>query len=144
MSTGTKNARRSAVRIALAGLLGLGLAACEKKPVPPPPPPAAAPAVKPAEIPPAPPPAAQPPAPAPAQPAEQGSADKALAAKVKAALGGVKGLDAGGIDVQTSDGQVRLYGTVANAAQRDEAAKAAAAVPGVKAVENHLAVVSGS
>lgn len=144
MSAGTKNARRSAVRIALVGLLGLGLAACGKKPAPPPPPPAAAPAVKPAEIPPAPPPATQQPAPPPPRPAEQGSADTALAAKVKAALGEVKGLHAGGIDVQTSDGQVKLYGTVGNAAQRDAAAKAASAVPGVKTVENHLAVVSGS
>lgn len=139
MRAGTKGARRFAAQVALAWAVGLGLAACGKNPEPPAP---AAPAVKLANPAPAAPVAAvQPPA---AQPVVESSADKALSARVRRALDSVKGLDAGGIDVQSAGGEVKLYGTVARIPQRDEAAKAAAAVAGVKAVENHLAVVSGS
>ncbi len=140
-----KNGMCPGVKIALAGVLALGLAACEKKPASPP---AAKTVTQPVEVP-----AALPPAPAPAaeqkaapsaaQPAES-NADQELAAKVKAALGEIKGFDARGIDVQSADGEVQLYGTVDNAAQSAEAAKAAARVPGVKSVKNRLAVVSGS
>ncbi|HVB48889.1 MAG TPA: BON domain-containing protein [Burkholderiales bacterium] len=132
------------MKIVLAGVLALGLAACEKKPSSPP---VAKTVTEPVKVP-----VAQPPVPAPveqkaapsaAQPAES-NADQALTAKVKAALGEIKGFDARGIDVQSADGEVQLFGTVDNAAQSAEAAKAAARVPGVKSVKNHLAVVSGS
>ena len=139
-----KNGMCPGARIALVGVLALGLAACEKKPASPP---AAKTVTEPVKVP-----AAQPPvpaaaeqkaAPSAAQPTES-NADQELAAKVKAALGEIKGFDARGIDVQSADGEVQLYGTVDNAAQSAEAAKAAARVPGVKSVKNHLAVVSGS
>jgi BON domain len=140
MSASERSRMHRAVNVVLASAVALGLAACEKKPAPAPAPAAA----KPLEAPPAPPKVAPQAAPAAAQPPAESGADMALAAKVKAALGGVKGLESGTIDVQASGGQVKLYGTADNAAVRDEAAKAASAVPGVKSVENHVAVVAGS
>jgi hypothetical protein len=142
MNASEKSRMHRAVNVVLASAVALGLAACEKKPaLAPAPAPVAA---KPVEVPPAPPKVEPQAAPAAAQPPAESGADMALASKVKAALAGVKGLESGTIDVQASGGQVKLYGTADNAAVRDQAAKAASAVPGVKAVENHVAVVAGS
>ena len=70
--------------------------------------------------------------------------DKALAASVKKALDATARLNAQGVDVTASTGQVRLWGTVATAAERRLAGEVAAAVPGVSAVDNRLVVVAGS
>ncbi|MBI3043124.1 MAG: BON domain-containing protein [Betaproteobacteria bacterium] len=118
----------------IAGLLALALAGCGQE-TPPQPAPKA--------TPPAAPEAKAPPAPAPAQPAPA-SADKALAERVRAALLAERGLNAHGIDVVAKDGAVTLFGTTENKMKREIAAKVAAAVTGVKSVENRLAVVAGS
>jgi len=70
--------------------------------------------------------------------------DVALAAAVKDALEAEKGLDAQGIDVTAKGGMVTLWGTVPRADRRTLAVKTARRVPGVKAVQNNLQVVSGS
>jgi hypothetical protein len=125
----------------LAAALILALAACSDPP--PPPTPAA--------------PVAQPAAPAPAAPAAQ--PEKAvetakpqpkpdpnaeLAARVKRALEGEAKVQAAAIDVTASDGKVTLWGTASSPGERARAARAAAAVEGVKSVENRIAVVRGS
>jgi len=129
--------------VLLAGLFALALAACGDKP--------AEIVVKPA-------PQAQPAPPKAEAKADQAreeaarqaaekarqDADAALAARVKSALGAQKGLNAHAIDVSAKDGAVTLFGTADTAALRDQAAKAAAGVEGVKSVENRLAIVKGS
>ncbi len=71
-------------------------------------------------------------------------ADAAITAKVKSALLAESGLKSTGIDVVTEKGVVSLYGTTASDANRERATQLAAAVEGVKAVENNLAIVQGS
>ncbi len=71
-------------------------------------------------------------------------ADAAITAKVKSALIAEPGLKSTGIDVVTEKGVVSLFGTTASGASRERATQLAAAVEGVKAVENNLAVVQGS
>jgi hyperosmotically inducible protein len=70
--------------------------------------------------------------------------DKALAKKVKSALETTQGLPAQQIDVTAKGGAVTLWGTVGDPAEQARAVEAAKAVPGVKAVENKLAIVKGS
>ena len=85
--------------------------------------------------------------PAPQQPAAanaQAENDRALAAKVKAALGAAPGLNVHQMDVVSRDGVVTLFGTTETREQREQAARLAAAVPGVQSVESKLAVVAGS
>ena len=48
------------------------------------------------------------------------------------------------IDVTVKGGAVTLWGTVADPKEQALAVEAAKAVPGVKAVENKLAIVKGS
>jgi hyperosmotically inducible protein len=76
--------------------------------------------------------------------AARAAADKELAARVKAALGAERTLNAHGIDVVASNGAVTLFGTAETRMKRDVAGKVAAAVEGVKSVENKLAIVAGS
>jgi hyperosmotically inducible protein len=86
-------------------------------------------------------------APAPEKPAaasNQADADQALAARVKSALAATAGLNAHPIDVTAKNGIVTLFGTTETMAKREAAGKAAAAVAGVKSVDNKLAVVAGS
>jgi hyperosmotically inducible periplasmic protein len=71
-------------------------------------------------------------------------ADTVITAKVKSALIAEPGLKSTGIDVVTEKGVVSLFGTTVSNASRDRATQLAAAVEGVKAVENNLAVVQGS
>jgi hyperosmotically inducible protein len=71
-------------------------------------------------------------------------ADAAITAKVKSALIAEPGLKSTGIDVVTEKGVVSLFGTTVSDASRERATQLAAAVEGVKAVENNLAVVQGS
>ncbi len=70
--------------------------------------------------------------------------DQALAAKVKSALAAAPGLNSHRIDVTVKDGAVTLFGTAESRHQQEAAAKIAAAVAGVKSVENRLALVAGS
>ena len=74
----------------------------------------------------------------------QPSADQALADRVKAALRAERGVNAERIDITAKDGTVTLFGTTETRMQRDIAVKVAAAVAGVKSVENKLQVVAGS
>lgn len=138
-----------AAPVALA--LALLLVACGKEEAPkaPPKPAASAPAA-PASAPPA----ASSPVPqattptAPTQPAASAPSasdpDKTLARQVKSALEAVQGIAAQQIDVTAKGGAVTLWGTVADPAEQNKAVEAAKAVPGVKAVENKLAIVKGS
>ena len=75
---------------------------------------------------------------------EKTAVDAALADKVKAALVATPGLKNLAMDVRSSDGEVTLFGTVDNNAQRRKADKVAAGVPGVKSVKNELQIVKGS
>jgi osmotically-inducible protein OsmY len=76
--------------------------------------------------------------------AAQADPDRALAEKVKTALG----LDAGqgpyGIEVTASDGTVDLWGTVDSNAARKRFATTTAGVVGVRALRNHLQVDPGA
>lgn len=86
-------------------------------------------------------------APAPDKPAVESAQvtnDQALAAKVKSALAAETSVNAHRIDITVKNGVVTLFGTAETKAQRETAGKAAAAVSGVKSVENKLAVVAGS
>jgi len=65
--------------------------------------------------------------------------DAAVTAKVKAALTAEKDIKSRDIDVETFQGKVVLKGAVPDRAQSARAAKLAASVAGVKAVENRLA-----
>ena len=130
--------------IALA--LALGVAACGEEQAPKP-------AAKPADAAPAsaPTPAPQSTAPikpapaAPAAPAASASdPDTTLAKKVKSVLETTKGVTGQQIDVTAKGGAVTLWGTVADPKEQALAVEAAKAVPGVKAVENKLAIVKGS
>ena len=76
--------------------------------------------------------------------AARAAADKELAGRVKAALGAERALNVHGIDVVASNGAVTLFGTAETRMKRDMAGKVAAAVEGVKSVENKLAIVAGS
>jgi hyperosmotically inducible periplasmic protein len=76
--------------------------------------------------------------------ADQEAADKALAARVKAAIVATPGLKNMAMDVRSSGGAVTLYGTADSDAQRRQAEKAAAGVPGVSSVKNELLLVRGS
>jgi hyperosmotically inducible protein len=72
------------------------------------------------------------------------AADSALAAKTKAAIVAVPGLENLPMDVRASGNAVTLYGTADNEEQRHKAEKAAAKVPGVASVSNKLLLVRGS
>ncbi|MBK5103319.1 MAG: BON domain-containing protein [Burkholderiales bacterium] len=72
------------------------------------------------------------------------AADSALAAKTKAAIVAVPGLENLPMDVRASGNAVTLYGTADNEEQRHKAEKAAARVPGVVSVNNKLLLVRGS
>jgi osmotically-inducible protein OsmY len=70
--------------------------------------------------------------------------NKALASKVKSALGDDPALKFLAIDATASDGAVTLYGTANNRALREKAARVASNVAGVKSVKNELVIVAGS
>ena len=71
------------------------------------------------------------------------NADEALAATVKSKLDEA-GLGALAVDVVSLNGVVSLYGTVDSPKTREEAARVASSVGGVKSVSNGLVVVHGS
>jgi hyperosmotically inducible periplasmic protein len=75
---------------------------------------------------------------------EKAAADSALASKVKSTLAATPDLKYLGLDVNASDGNVTLFGTTDNEAQRRKAQKVAAGVAGVKSVKNALQIVRGS
>jgi len=70
--------------------------------------------------------------------------DAAITVEVKAMLAKEPGLSALRIDVDTAGGRVALRGSAPTAAARDRATQLAQAVSGVTAVDNELAVKSGS
>ena len=76
--------------------------------------------------------------------APQPDPDAELAARVKRALDAASAEISQGIDVTAKNGAVHLYGTVPSRAARRDAERAAAATPGVSAVDNRLVVVKGS
>jgi osmotically-inducible protein OsmY len=80
----------------------------------------------------------------PDTPAVIANPDAALAARVKAALAADERLKKFGIDVRAANRVVELFGTVDAKATRDRVAWVAAGVDGVKAVTNHLVLLSGS
>ncbi len=134
----------------IAGALSLGLAACER-PTYSPDKGAAAPADKPPAIAMTPAPeaadkAGQPTAPdaKAAAEADKASQDAALVSKVRSAISSDPDLKRVTVDVTASDGTVTLFGTADTAGNRDKAAKLASDVPGVKSVNNKMAVVAGS
>lgn len=70
--------------------------------------------------------------------------DEELAVRVKSELGSDGGINVHRIDVAAQSGVVTLYGTADTAEQRAKAAQIASGVPGVKSVQNKLAIVAGS
>ena len=72
------------------------------------------------------------------------SADRELTGRVRGALHANFGTTAKEIDVLVRDGFVFLYGAVPTESLRVRAERVAAAVPGVRAVDNELSVASGS
>jgi osmotically-inducible protein OsmY len=72
------------------------------------------------------------------------SPDTELAGRVRSALHARFGTTAKEIDVKVQDGAVFLYGAVPNPSVRVRAERIAAAVPGVRAVSNGLAVAPAS
>ena len=84
-------------------------------------------------------------APKPVEPAPPAvDENKALAGKVKSAIGADPALKMLAIDAGASDGVVTLYGTANTKKNRDRAQKVASGVPGVKSVKNELVIVAGS
>lgn len=72
------------------------------------------------------------------------AADAALSAKVKSALTEANDLNAGGLEVASTNGVVTLYGTVDAPVEKDRAAMLAMEIDGVRSVVNNLVVVKGS
>jgi hyperosmotically inducible protein len=68
------------------------------------------------------------------------ASDAVVTTKVKAAIVADKSLSALDVAVETNNGVVTLTGTVASAAQSDNATHAARGVEGVKQVKNELKV----
>lgn len=68
------------------------------------------------------------------------SADKALAKRVRRALGKSSGMVLTNINIRAKDGVITLRGSVPLAALIDQATQVAAGVNGVTAVANHLTV----
>ncbi len=121
------------MKIILALIAALTLAACGEE------------APKPKAKPPAPPPVAEAPKPQPKPEPPKPDPNKELAALVKRTLEMPENkLPSGAIDVTASDGKVSLWGAVASNAQKKRAATIAAKVEGVKGVDNQLKVVRGS
>ncbi len=75
--------------------------------------------------------------------AERADPDRALAEKVKKAIGTVEGA-AYGVEVTAADGKVNLWGTVDSTAARKRLATTAAGVVGVRGLENHINVDPGA
>ena len=67
-----------------------------------------------------------------------------MAEKVKAAIVATPGLKGMAVDARSSGGEVTLFGTADSEAQRRQAQKVAAGVPGVKSVKDELKIVRGS
>jgi len=104
--------------------------------------------VQPAVVPPAPPPEAKAgeirtettePAPLP-----KSDPNAELAGKVKTALHATPGLEALAVDIVAAEGVVTLFGTADDRDSLEKAGRVAAAVPGVKSVQNKIVVVRGS
>jgi hyperosmotically inducible periplasmic protein len=84
------------------------------------------------------------PASAEAPPEAKPDPNKELAKRVLRALEGEQRIHAAAIDVTAHGGIVTLWGTAATADERQRASRVAYRVIGVTAVENKLAIASGS
>jgi len=73
--------------------------------------------------------------------ADQIAKDSTITARVKSRFIGDKYVDAFDINVDTYEGKVTLQGEVNNNIAREQAAKLAAAVEGVTAVDNQIKVI---
>lgn len=73
--------------------------------------------------------------------ADQIARDSTITARVKSRFIGDKYVDAFDINVDTYEGKVTLQGEVNNNIAREQAAKLAAAVEGVTAVDNKIKVI---
>jgi hyperosmotically inducible protein len=79
-----------------------------------------------------------------APPAPEVDENAALAARVIAALRRDPAVGTLGIDVVSTEGAVTLFGTTPTPGDREQAAKVAASVDGVRSVMNNLLVIAGS
>jgi hypothetical protein len=70
--------------------------------------------------------------------------DSQISSQLQTKFGSDSGLQGKDLSVQSANGTITLSGTVDNDAQRDAAARYAAAIPGVKQVVNNLQVVAPS
>jgi osmotically-inducible protein OsmY len=70
--------------------------------------------------------------------------DQVLAARVKAALSADPSLRSVTVDVKSTDGVITLYGTADSAAKSHQAAMVAMNVDGVRSVRNEMVIVRGS
>jgi osmotically-inducible protein OsmY len=70
--------------------------------------------------------------------------DLVLEARVKAALSADPGLRSVTVDVKSADGVVTLYGTADSPAKSHQAAMVALNVDGVRSVRNEMVIVRGS
>jgi len=70
------------------------------------------------------------------------AADSSITAKIKSRFLGDKYVGAFDINVDTHNGEVTLYGDVTNTIAREQAAKLAAEVEGVKSVDNPIRVLT--
>ena len=123
------------MKIILALLAALALAACGDD----------APKPKPQAKAPTPPPVAAAPKPEPKPEPPKPDPNKELAALVKRTLEMPENkLPSGAIDVTATDGRVSLWGAVASNGQKTKAGQIAGKVEGVKGVDNQLKVVRGS
>lgn len=129
---------RRACGVAAAGVLALGLAACDRKP------PAwdidkgfesasGGAARAPADAP-----------PPRIDPASNAANDDALAARVRAAIAAEPGLRSLAVNVNAADGIVTLFGTADTPTRSHQAAMAALNVDGVRSVKNEMVIVNGS
>lgn len=74
------------------------------------------------------------------RPAQQPVADTVIAARVRNSLGDVQLAEGSDVNVEVSEGVVQLSGFVGSVEEKVGAADAASAVPGVRDVENHIAI----
>jgi hyperosmotically inducible protein len=74
------------------------------------------------------------------RPAQQPVSDTVIAARVRSKLGNVEMDDESDVNVEVSAGVVQLSGFVTSVEEKTRAADAASAVPGVRDVENNIAL----
>jgi len=74
------------------------------------------------------------------RPAKEPASDTVIAARVRSSLDKVELADDSDVNVEVSAGVVQLSGFVKNSEEKNRAGDAASSVPGVRDVENHIAL----